>query len=64
MFNSLERNFTILSKFEQELIMSTQKTKQLKKMKQLLTPGDGKRDKKGSIKMMAYYKAQLWVIFV
>lgn len=59
MSNSLERNFTILSKFEQELIMSTQKPKQLKKMKQLLTPGDGKRDKKGNIKMMAYYKAQL-----
>lgn len=59
MFNSLERNFTILSKFEQELIMSTQKTKQLKKMKQLLTPRDGKRYKKGNIKMMAYYKAQL-----
>lgn len=64
MFNSIERNFTILSKFEQEWIMSTQTTKQLKKMKQLLTPGDRKRYKKGSIQMMVYYKAQLWITLV
>lgn len=64
-FNSTERNFTILTKFEQELVMSTQKPKQLKKMKQSLTSRLRRRwYMKGSVKIMAYHMAQLWIIFI
>lgn len=64
-FNSTERNFTILTKFEQELVMSTQKPKQLKKMKQSLTSRLRRRwYVKGSVKIMAYHMAQLWIIFI
>lgn len=64
MFNSIERNFIILSKFEQELIMSTQKNKQLQKIKQYTNyRGQKKVYKKGSVKIIVYHKAQLRIIF-